>query len=70
MISYCLIWCFFFKAREVFRNTRTCFLEKEKRYNTETFSIDTVLNKEHFMEKSCRKCAPKASPRLLFNFDK
>ena len=23
-----------------------------------------------FMEKSCRKCAPKASPRLLFYFGK
>ena len=22
------------------------------------------------MEKSCRKCAPKASPRTLFNFGK
>ena len=24
--------------------------------------------KKVFMEKSCRKCAPKASPRLLFYF--
>ena len=33
-------------------------------------SIDEVLNKEHFYKKSCRKCAPKASPKLLCNFVK
>ena len=27
-------------------------------------------NKEHFMGKSCRECAPKVSPRPLFNFGK
>ena len=32
-------------------------------YGIETLPIDRVLNKEHFYEKSCRKCAPKASPR-------
>ena len=37
----------------------------EKRYSKETLSIDRVLNKKHFMEKLCRKCAPKASPRPL-----
>ena len=26
--------------------------------------------KNTFIEKSCRKCALKATPRLLFNFDK
>ena len=26
--------------------------------------------KNIFMEKSCRKCAPKASPRPLYNFGK
>ena len=31
-----------------------------------TLSIDRVLNKEHFMEKSHQKWAPKASPRPLF----
>ena len=46
------------------------YLETEKRYDTKTLSIDRVLNKEHFVEKSCRKCAPKASPRSLFNFGK
>ena len=30
--------------------------------------IDGVLNKKHFYETSCRKCAAKASRRLLFNF--
>ena len=39
-------------------------------YGTETLSTDRVLNKEHFMEKSCRKCAPKASSRSLFNIGK
>ena len=46
------------------------YLEKEKRYDIETLSIDRVLHKEHFYIKSCRKCAAKASPRLLFNFGK
>ena len=43
------------------------YLEKEKRYDIETLAIDKILNKEHFMEKSCRKWAPKASPRSLFS---
>ena len=42
------------------------YLEKENRYGIETLSVDTVLNEEHFMEKACRKCAPKVSPRPLF----
>ena len=43
------------------------YFEKEKSYGIETLSIDRVLNSEHFYGKSCRKCAPKASPRSLFN---
>ena len=40
-------------------------------YDIETLSIDRVLNKEHFMEKSCRKYAPKVSPWPFFiNLDK
>ena len=31
------------------------------------FGVDRVLNKEYFYGKSCRKCAPRASPRPLFN---
>ena len=46
------------------------YLENEKMYDIETLSIDRVLNKENFMEKSSRKCAPKATPRFLFNFGK
>ena len=42
----------------------------EKRYDIETLSIDRLLNNEHFLEKSCRKCAPEASPRPLFDFGK
>ena len=41
-------------------------LEKEKRYDIEILSIDRALNKE----KSCRNCAPKASPKPIFNFGK
>ena len=44
------------------QNLITCFvwyLEKEKRYEIETLSIDIVLNKEHFygkvMQKMCHK---------------
>ena len=40
------------------------------RCDIETLSIDREFNKEHFMEKSRRKCAPKTSPRPLFNFIK
>ena len=32
----------------------------------EILSIDRVLNKEIFVEKSCRKYVPKASPRPFF----
>ena len=39
-------------------------------YDIETFSIDGVSDKEHFKEKSCRKCAAKAGPRPLSNFGK
>ena len=46
------------------------YLEKEKRYDIKTLTIDRVLNRKHFLEKSCRKCAPKASTRFLFNFGK
>ena len=45
------------------------YLEKEKRYDIETLSIDR-RNKEHFYGKICRKCATKASPRFLFDFFK
>ena len=46
------------------------YLEKEKRYDIETLSIDGVSDKEHFYTKLCRKCAAKASPRPLYNFGK
>ena len=41
------------------------YLEKEKRYDIETLSIERVLNKRGFYKKSRRKPAPKASPRSL-----
>ena len=44
------------------------YLEKEKCYDIETLSVYRVINRSIFMEKSCRKCALKASPRSLFNF--
>ena len=47
------------------------YLEKEKRYDIETLSIDRVLhNWNIFMEKSFRNYAPKASTRPLLNFGK
>ena len=39
---------------------------ERKKYDIETLSIDRVLHKEHFLGKSCRKFASKASPRHLF----
>ena len=41
------------------------YLEKETRCDIETFSIDREL-RNIFMEKSCRKCVPKARPSPLF----
>ena len=46
------------------------YLEKGKRHDIGTLAIDRVLNKEHFMEKVCRKCALKAISRPIFNFCK
>ena len=48
------------------------YLEKEKMYVIETLSIEWVYKKIQniFMEKLCRKCASKASPRPLLNFVK
>ena len=36
------------------------YLEKEKRYDIETLSIDRVLNKEHFHEKVMQKMCTKS----------
>ena len=43
------------------------YLEKERRYYIETLSIGGVSDtvKSIFIEKSCRKCAAKASPDLF-----
>ena len=46
------------------------YLENGKRYDIEALLIDRVLNKDCFEENSCRKRAPKASPRPLFKFGK
>ena len=44
------------------------YIEKKKRYDIETLSIDRVLHNQNiFMEKSCRNDAAKASPRPLLN---
>ena len=41
------------------------YLEKEKRYDIESFSVNRVLKiRKLFMEKSCKNCKPKAIPRL------
>ena len=55
------------------KNLTTHFVwypKKEKRYDIETLSIDRILIRNVFMEKSGRKIAPKVSPRPLFNFRK
>ena len=36
------------------------YLEKEKRYDNETLSNDTVLNKEHFYGKFIQKMCTKS----------
>ena len=46
------------------------YLDKERTYGIEILSFARVLNMGHFMEKSCRKCAPKTSPRPPFYFGK
>ena len=46
------------------------YFGKEKRYAIETLSIDRVFSKKYFLEKSCRKGAPKASLRSPFKFGK
>ena len=48
------------------------YLEKEIWCVIETLSTGRVLNiyGTFLWEKSCRKCAPKVSPRPLFNFAK
>ena len=45
------------------------YLEKEKRYDTETLSKEYQI-KNIFIEKLCWKCTAKASPRPLSNFGK
>ena len=42
------------------------YLEKEIGCDIETLSIDRIVNKEHFLEKSCRKCVSNASLRSPF----
>ena len=46
------------------------YLGKEKSYDIETLPIDGLSIKNIFIEKSCRKCAAKASPRPRYNFGK
>ena len=42
------------------------YLEKEKRYGTETFSTDRILNKEHFYGKIILKICAKKLVHLNF----
>ena len=42
------------------------YLEKKARSDNESWSVDGELTRNIFMEKVCRKCALKASPRHLF----
>ena len=51
------------------KNLRTHFvryLEKEKRYDIETFFIDRVLNKEHFYRKIMQKICTKGQSQTHF----
>ena len=41
------------------------YIKKERRHDIETLSVDRVLDKEHFVASSCKKCAPKTIPRLF-----
>ena len=41
------------------------YIKKERRHDIETLSVDRVLEKEHFVTGSCKKCAPKTIPRLF-----
>ena len=52
-------------AKQEFTTHIVWYPEKESKSNIETSSNYRVLNKEHFMENVCRKCAIKTSPRLL-----
>ena len=42
------------------------YLDKEKRYDIETLTIDGVLNKQYFYGKIMQKISTKTSPRLPF----
>ena len=44
------------------------YLEKEKRYEIETLSIDKVLNKEHFYGKFMQKICTKSKSQTPFLF--
>ena len=46
------------------------YLDKEKRYDIETLTIDGVLNKQNFYGKIMQKISTKTVPDSLFNFDK
>ena len=56
------------------KNLRHMLLDilRRKKYMTWKLSqlIEYLLNKEHFMKKSCRKCAAKVGLRPLFNVRK
>ena len=43
---------------------------RKKRNEIEILSIDRVLNKEHFHGKIMKKCVPKATSIIPFNFGK
>ena len=55
------LWCHQL-AKQEFRNI-IWYLEEEQWSDFEIWSIDRVLNKEHFYGKRCWKCAPKARHR-------
>ena len=44
------------------------YLEKEKRYDIKTMSIDRTLNKEHFYGKMMQKMCTKSQSQTPFKF--
>ena len=79
----CIIYCFikacvcyflsnFYHQMIAFRKYEKCFLfhlkSSFRSWDIQVFVFSSPPLSHIFMKKSCRKCAPKASPRPLFNF--
>ena len=56
----CLKWMVINNLKKYLIKNFVWYLKKEKRYNTETLSIDWVLNKEQFYKKIMPKMCTKS----------